>query len=52
MEIKTYYDIEFNEKEYKEDELVKDISETMKDSVKHHMLADVEVGSFLSSLHI
>ncbi len=49
MEIKTYYDIEFDEKEYKMDELVKDISETMRDSVKHHMLADVEVGSFLSS---
>ncbi len=49
IDIKTYYDIEFDEKDCNFDELVKQISETMKDSVKHHMIADVEVGSFLSS---
>jgi len=49
VEIETYYDIEFNEKEYNFEDLVKEIGETMTDSVRHHMLADVEVGSFLSS---
>lgn len=49
IEIKQYYDIEFDEKDYSFENLVEEISETMKDSVKHHMLADVEVGSFLSS---
>ncbi len=49
VEIKKYYDIEFDEKQYEFEELVKKIGETMQDSVKHHMLADVEVGSFLSS---
>ena len=49
MDIKTYYDINFEEKPYQFEELVDKISETMKDSVNHHMLADVEVGSFLSS---
>lgn len=49
LEIKEYYDIEFDEKDYSFENLVEEISETMKDSVKHHMLADVEVGSFLSS---
>lgn len=49
VEIEEYYDLEFDEKSYEFDKLVDEISETMKDSVKHHMLADVEVGSFLSS---
>lgn len=49
MEIKTYYEVTFEEESKEFDKLAKDISETMKDSVKHHMLADVEVGSFLSS---
>lgn len=49
IDIKTYYDVEFDEKDYKFENLVEAISETMKDSVKHHMIADVEVGSFLSS---
>ena len=49
IETQVYYDIEFDEKEYEFDKLVNEISDTMKDSVKHHMVADVEVGSFLSS---
>ncbi|MDE5830374.1 MAG: asparagine synthase (glutamine-hydrolyzing) [Clostridia bacterium] len=49
IDIQTYYDIEFEEREYDFDNLVNEIGETMRDSVKHHMLADVEVGSFLSS---
>ena len=43
MEINKFYDIEFDEKQYKFDDLVSEIGETMRDSVKHHMLADVEV---------
>lgn len=49
MEIKTYYDIKFEEQQYNFENLIDLISETMKDSVKHHKIADVEVGSFLSS---
>lgn len=49
VEVQKYYEIEFDEKQYEFDELVKEIEKTMKDSVSHHMLADVEVGSFLSS---
>lgn len=48
-EIKTYYDIKFEEQEYNFENLVDLISETMQDSVRHHKIADVEVGSFLSS---
>ncbi len=43
IETKTYYDIDFEEKEYGFEELVNKIGETMQDSVKHHMIADVEV---------
>ena len=39
----------FDEKSDDYDKLVDDISETMKESVRHHMISDVEVGSFLSS---
>ncbi len=49
MDIKRYYDINFDEKEYKFEDLVEEINKTMKDSVEHHKIADVEVGSFLSS---
>lgn len=40
---------EFNEKSKSYDKTVKEIENAMKDSVEHHMLSDVEVGSFLSS---
>lgn len=46
---KRFYKLNFKEKNIKYDKAVDKISETMKDSVNHHMLADVEVGSFLSS---
>ena len=49
MKIQEYYQLKFDEKEYDFNELTQKISETMKDSVQHHMIADVEVGSFLSS---
>lgn len=47
--IKRYYKIEFKEKRMDYDKTVDKISEIMKDSVQHHLLSDVEVGSFLSS---
>ena len=50
MEISRYYDPEFIPDETLEQEdLVNRIDEVMQDSVKAHMIADVEVGSFLSS---
>ena len=42
-----HYDIEPNEK-LDEEVTRKEILETMRDSVSHHMIADVPVGSFLS----
>lgn len=44
-----YFSFSFSktDKEYKE--IVDDISRVMKDSVNHHLISDVEVGSFLSS---
>ena len=51
-EFKTerYWDINFNADEEPDlDEWVKRISETFRDSVEAHKIADVEVGSFLSS---
>ena len=50
LQINRYWDVNFNadEKPALED-WVKRISETFKDSVNAHKIADVEVGSFLSS---
>lgn len=47
--IKRYYKIEFKEKRGNYKNTVDKISQTMKDSVDHHLLSDVEIGSFLSS---
>ena len=49
IKIEKYFDLTFpiEHKEY--DEVVKEIDKVMKDSTKHHMISDVEVGSFLSS---
>ncbi len=44
-----FYKLSFPDKNMKYDTAVTKISEAMTDSVNHHMLADVEVGSFLSS---
>lgn len=50
LEIKRYWDVNFNADEKPEmDEWVERISDTFKDSVEAHKIADVEVGSFLSS---
>jgi len=50
LEIKRYWDIAFEEDKNKSlKDWVDDISDTFRDSVSAHKIADVEVGSFLSS---
>lgn len=49
IKIDTYYKLSFQEKHGNYKQVVDEISNTMKESVKYHMLSDVEVGSFLSS---
>ncbi len=47
--IERFFKLEFDETKQDEEELVKKIQNAMVDSVEHHKIADVEVGSFLSS---
>lgn len=49
IKINKYYKLDFKEKDMSFDKAVQNISEVMKDSVNKHLIADVEVGSFLSS---
>jgi len=49
IEINRFYKLEFDETKQDEEELIKKIQDVMVDSVEHHKIADVEVGSFLSS---
>lgn len=49
IKIEEYYAYDFKEQKRSYEEAVKEISEVMEDSVKHHLESDVEVGSFLSS---
>lgn len=49
IEIKEYYSIQFSNQYKTDQEMIEAIDKVMKDSVKHHLIADVEVGSFLSS---
>jgi len=50
LEVKRYWEISFNENEKPSlEEWVNKISDTFHDSVNAHKIADVEVGSFLSS---
>lgn len=49
IKIEEYYAYDFKEQKRSYEEAVKEISEAMEDSVKHHLESDVEVGSFLSS---
>lgn len=49
LQINRYFKIEFDEKEKNYEKIVDDIDKTMKESVKKHLISDVEVGSFLSS---
>lgn len=48
-EDKRYFKLEFSRTDKSYENIVDDISRGMKDSVKHHLISDVEVGSFLSS---
>ena len=47
--IHEYFKLEFSNTDKSFENVVDDISMAMKDSVKHHLISDVEVGSFLSS---
>ena len=49
IKINKYFKLDFKEKNMSYEEAVKNIGNVMEDSVKRHLLADVEVGSFLSS---
>ncbi|MCI8352228.1 MAG: asparagine synthase (glutamine-hydrolyzing) [Clostridia bacterium] len=47
--VKKYYELDFKEKNDDYKQIVDKIEEVIDDSVKHHMISDVEVGAFLSS---
>ena len=47
--INRFFKLEFKESDKSDEELIKDIENAMIDSVNHHKISDVEVGSFLSS---
>ena len=49
LKIEKYYNLKFDIKKDDYNKTVEKIAKTMEDSVNHHMIADVEVGSFLSS---
>jgi asparagine synthase (glutamine-hydrolysing) len=49
IKIEKYFELSFEETDQPEEKMINEIREAMKDSVKHHEIADVEVGSFLSS---
>lgn len=49
IKINKYFKLAFKEDTMSFTDAVKNISDVMEDSVKRHLIADVEVGSFLSS---
>lgn len=49
IKINTFFKLKFIEKNISIEKTSKDINNAMIDSVKHHQISDVEVGSFLSS---
>ena len=50
LNIKRYWEPEFDADESKTlDDWINEIDDAMHDSVEHHKISDVEVGSFLSS---
>ncbi len=49
LKINKYYELKFPIQKEDYEKTVSEIGKTMEDSVKHHMISDVEVGSFLSS---
>ncbi|MEH7389702.1 asparagine synthase (glutamine-hydrolyzing) [Bacillus sp. JJ1474] len=48
MEIKQYWNINFDEQENSLDYYIEQINSTMRESVNYHKISDVKVGSFLS----
>lgn len=48
-EVNKFFEFSFEHTDDSFEKVVDDISVAMKDSVKHHLISDVEVGSFLSS---
>jgi len=49
MKIRRYFKIDYRNNNDDLETCVKKINDIMKDSIEHHKIADVEVGSFLSS---
>ncbi len=49
IKLNKYFKLDFKEDNMSFEDAVKNISDVMKDSVEKHLIADVEVGSFLSS---
>ena len=49
IKLDRFFKMEFKKSNKKMNDLVDDIDKAMRDSVLHHKIADVEVGSFLSS---
>ena len=47
--VDKYFDLSFSNTDESFEKVVDEISSAMKDSVEHHLISDVEVGSFLSS---
>lgn len=49
IKIQRYFDIDFYEKPQNFNEVVDNISKTVRESINYHKIGDVEVGAFLSS---
>jgi len=49
LKLERFFKMEFHETDQDMDTIAQNIDKAMRDSVKHHEIADVEVGSFLSS---
>lgn len=48
INIKEYYNVEFNQEKQEYNTAIEKISETMRETVEYHKISDVEVGAFLS----
>lgn len=48
LEVNTYFDFSYTEKQTTLDQLIKDIDNQIHTSVKYHKISDVKVGAFLS----
>lgn len=48
LKISSYFNFEYEEQNKKIEEIIKDINNTLDESVKYHKISDVEIGAFLS----